>query len=165
MAVTIVTELPAETASTTLAEIHAISTASAALTPRSMEVLTRALEDGRLVIGFVDGTLAGWGLKESLGRSVYELGMTYTKPEFRGHPVFDGVTRRLVEPGATYVFATYDPAIVAYMRRRFGFRESSLGEVLWRSRGRFLFKRLDRASRSSIGARLSVRTPLYAILG
>lgn len=164
MAVTIVTELPAETAANTLSEIHAISTATAELTPRSMAVLERALADGRLVIGFVDGTLAGWGLKEPLGRGVFELGMAYTKPEFRGFPVFVGVTQRLVAPGSTYVFATYDPKAVAYMRRRFGFRETTLGEVVRRSRGRFLLKRLDRASRRSIASRIATLTPKYAIL-
>jgi hypothetical protein len=162
--VTFTTELDSERANEVLTAIFDVSVATPELTPRSRETLVDALADGRLVMAFVDGELAGWGLREPLGRNLVELGLTYTKPQFRSEPVLRGVAELLVAPGNSCVLATYEPRIIAYMVRRFGFRQCTLGEIVRRSRGRFLFKRFDRASRAAIRSRLKHRTPHYAIL-
>ena len=164
MAVTVTTTLPERDAPGILRTILEESTASAELTPRTMAVLAEALADRRLVVAFVDDTLAGWGLRERLAPSIFELGFTYTRPEYRHEPVFRAIAHELVSPPGTYVLATYHPSMLDFLARELGFRETTLGTVVWLSRGRFLTKRLSREARRSIGSRLSTKRPRYGML-
>lgn len=164
MAVTVTTHLPRHRRDDLLAEIERESAASAELTPRSRETLERLAEAGDLVVAFEDGVLAGWGIREPLAPGLKELGMVFVKPQFRSAGVFAPLAHRLVEAGFNYVVATYNPAMVRFVQREFGFVPTTLGHVIRRSRGRFLTKRFDRRSRHSIGRRIARSTPLYAIL-
>lgn len=163
MAVVVTTTLEPEDVDDVLSEINRISVKTHELTPRSVEALRGLLVQNNLVMVFVDGQLAGWGVREPLARGVFELGMTFVRPEFRSTTAFDRLAHELVSGNRTFLVATYKPELVRYLEREFGFRQSHLTEFIWLSRGRFLSKRLSRESRRAVRSHLKNAKPFYTL--
>lgn len=146
-----------------LDEIHQVSTSQTSLTPRSIQKLRELNRDGDVLAAFVSGELAGWGLREPLGGSWFELGMLYVKPKFRALDVFLKLCPALVQKPGGYVFATYDKHLRRYALERWDFVDSSIWAVALRTRGRFITKRLDAQSRKSVSQKMKNSKPLILI--
>jgi hypothetical protein len=146
-----------------VATISEESASVSELTPRSRESLERLARDGNIVIVRVDDELAGWGVREPLGRGVFELGMTYVRPTFRATDAFRRLAAEMVSATDEYLVATYKPELVDFLVREHGFRRSGLVEFVWRSRGSFITKRLDRASCTAVRDHASTGRALYVI--
>ena len=157
------TKLPPSEAESVIAQIQAITANGHELTPRPDEKLRAALNNGELITVYSGLELVGWGLIEPLTKNCSELGLTYIKPSHRGSAAFELLSMRMTAIGGTLLFATYDAGLMSYATRLLGFRPSSLGEFLKVSRGRFVFKRLNRESRKSIRGRMRTAKPLYGI--
>lgn len=163
MAIDIVRQVSANLKEAVLDEVHSVSVNSGQLTPRSPKKLLKLLNDGRLVLAFIDEELAGWLVAERLSPGLSELGMAYVKPEYRNEPVFDALAHRAITDDEAFLFATYNTNMLRYVEREFGFVPVSLWHVVWRSWGLFLLKRLGRDARLSIGNRMKTLQPLFAL--
>lgn len=163
MAIAVTTSLPRDRREKILREIDETSQNTPELTPRPISTLRQLAESGNLVAAFTGDELAGWGVREPLGRGVVELGMAYVKPRFRKTNAFELLVRELTNCDEACLFATYLPGLIRYTVREHGFRESSLGEFAIRSRGRFIFNRLSPARRRAVRTHLATARPLYAI--
>ncbi len=147
----------------TIDEIERMSLASKELTPRSRARLERAARQGNLVVAFSADTLAGWGIREPVSRNTSELGMTFVKPEYRDTDAFELLARELTNTKRKLVMATYRKDLQQYTIDHLGFKPSDLFEVIKVSRGGFLLKRMNPASRRSIQHRMRDSKPLFAI--
>jgi hypothetical protein len=163
LAVTINLHPSAEQLAEALALIEAESFAGNEITPRPVVKLRAASGQGNLILVYSDGTLAGWGLIEPLTRTVSELGMTFVRPQFRNQPVFAAIVAAMDARPETLLMATYHPHLAAFTVKHRGFQYSSLGEFIRVSRGKFLFKRMNSAARSSIKTRRQTSQPIYVI--
>ena len=163
LAINIVRQVSAERSPIVLAEVYRVSVESGELTPRSLKKLEKLLKQGRLVLAFIDDQLAGWVVAEKLAPGLSELGMAFVKPEFRNQPVFDALAHRAITNDEAFLFATYNPAMLRYVEREFGFVPVPLWRVALRSWGVFVFKRLGRVARNSVRERMKVSQPLFAL--
>jgi len=145
-------------------EIYETTKKQPELTPRSKEELIALARDGNLALVYVDETLAGWGAFEPLVKNVHEVGMVYIKPELRTTEVFNALMNAIGARTEDKVAASYDPAYIRYVVRAWGGKYSSLLEVLWRSRGKFLTKRLNSQSRKAIQNRMKEKKPHYVFV-
>jgi len=164
LALRVVTQLPQNKVEKFVEEISYTSELEEKLTPRTKKSLYKRLNRRELVLVLDDNDLAAWGVVEPLGKNWFELGMTYVKPEYRATEAFQLLARELVLRKDSVLFATYDRKLFDYVQREFGFRESSLSEVLQLSGNRFLLKRLNLDSIKAIRSRLATSKPIYAVL-
>lgn len=146
-----------------LAEIARFAATEPALTPRPFEDLRAAASRGNVVVLRHDGGLIGWGVREVLRPGLTEIGMMFIKPAFRTPAAFIRLARELANVPEALILATYDSALVRLAVLEFGFREASLGQVIVRSRGRFLVKRLSAESRRAVREHTRTARPLCAI--
>lgn len=159
----IATALLPATALEVISEIYKTSLVEPNHTPRSIESLTATAARGDLVILEQNGTLAGWGIREDLTRELKEVGLMFIKPEFRSASTFIALARELSNVPVALILATYDEALIRQAVLEFGFREATLLQVILRSRGRFLTKRLNRTSRRAVAEHTRNAKPLFAI--
>ena len=146
-----------------LAEIARTAVTEPELTPRPIEDLRVAASRGNVVLLRHDGELIGWAVREVLRPGLFEIGMLYITPTFRTPAAFICLARELANVPEALILATYDPALVRLAVLEFGFREASLGEVIIRSHGRFLSKRLSAESRRAVREHTRNARPLCAI--
>jgi hypothetical protein len=139
--------------------------ARADLTPRSRTKLEQLARHNRIAYLLDGQTLAGWALIEELLPGLSELGMAFIKPEYRGASAFHALCRLLSTQDERLVLATYDDALISYAKRVWHWQEKSLWQVALMSRGRFITKRLDRSSRSSIQSRMQTKKPRFVYSG
>lgn len=164
MAVVATFAIAADKIAETVAEIYNTSLVQPELTPRSKEELLALARGGNLAQVYVDGKLAGWGAFEPLIKNVHEVGLVYIKPEYRTTEVFNALMHVIGVRPEDKVAASYDPAYIRYVVRAWGGKYSSLAEVTWRSRGKFLTKRMNAASRKSIQNRMKDSKPKYVFI-
>lgn len=148
-----------------LPEIHETGFNNPNLTPRSLEALLDIAEKGDLVLIKVDNQVAGWGIREVLTKKFKEIGMMFIKPEYRSPSAFIALARGLADDRSAMVLATYDKALIRQAVLEFHFREAGLLEVIIRSRGRFITKRLSPASRRAVAEHRSQGKAMFAIRG
>jgi len=141
-----------------LAEIARFAATEPALTPRPIEDLRAAASRGNIVV-----LRHGWAVREVLRPGLAEIGMMYIKPAFRTPAAFIRLARELTNVPEALILATYDSALLRLAVLEFGFREASLGQVIMRSRGRFLVKRLSAESRRAVREHTRTARPLCAI--
>lgn len=146
-----------------LAEIARTAVTERELTPRPIEDLRAAASRGNIVLLRHDGELIGWAVREVLRPGLSEIGMLFITPAFRTPAAFIRLARELANVPEALILATYDTALVRLAVLEFGFREASLGEVIIRSRGRFLTKRLSAESRLAVREHTRHARPLCAI--
>jgi hypothetical protein len=148
-----------------LPEIYETGFRDPNLTPRSLETLGEIANKGDLVLIKVDDKVAGWGIREVLTKNFKEIGMMFIKPEYRSPGAFIALARGLADDPSSMVLATYDKALIRQAVLEFNFREVGLLEVIIRSRGRFITKRLTKASREAVTEHRSQGKALFAIRG
>lgn len=148
-----------------LAEIEQIVSQRADLTPRSRKTLDQLATQNRIAFLLEGKNLAGWALIEELKPNLSELGMAYIKPEHRGPSAFHALCRLLSTQDERLVLATYDDALISYAKTVWRWKEKSLWQVVLLSRGKFITKRLDRSSRSSIQERMKTKKPRFVYSG
>lgn len=148
-----------------LRDISSTAITEPGLTPRPIAVLRAAAVRNDLVVLLADGVLAGWGVRETLCPGLKEIGLLYVKPAFRSPSAFMLLARELAETPDALVLATYDPALLRLAITEFDFRPATLGRVVVQSSGKFITKRLTRASRRAVREHTREATPLFAIRG
>lgn len=148
-----------------LDEIEQILSQRADLTPRSRKTLDQLATQNRIAFLLEGKNLAGWALIEELIPNLSELGMAYIKPEHRGPSAFHALCRLLSTQDERLVLATYDDALISYAKTVWRWKEKSLWQVVLLSRGKFITKRLDRSSRSSIQERMKTKKPRFVYSG
>lgn len=146
-----------------VSEIMETASTEPGLTPRPFAELRAAATRGDIVVLRHDGDLIGWALREVLRPGLLEIGLMYVKPAHRSPTAFIRLARALADVPEALVLATYDPAMVRLAVREFGFRETTLRQVIAKSRGRFLLKRLSAPSRRAVRDHTRVARPLFAI--
>jgi hypothetical protein len=145
-----------------LAEIHKTSTTEKNLTPRSIESLKVTASQGDLILLKADEALAGWGIREQLQPGLKEVGLMFIKPEYRSALSFIVLARALSNTPDALILATYDPALIRQSVLKFGFREISLFQVVLKSGGKFITKRLNRSSRAAVSEHTRRAKPLFS---
>lgn len=163
MAIKVTVTLPADNYEAIIASIAKSVAANPDLTPRSLETITMLVTQRRLSVLLDDTIPVGWLASEALTPTVDELGMAYIDPAYRGKHHLDALLRALLHPNKSYIFATYNPDIVAFTIAKHGFSKSSLFAVTKLSKGRFLRKRLNRKAVRSIHGRMRRQTAYYAV--
>ena len=161
--VEVITDL--EQITSILPEIHEMGFRDPNLTPRSLEALDEIVAKGDLVLIKSNNQVAGWGIREELTKNFKEIGMMFIKPEYRSPSSFIALARGLANDPCAMVLATYDQALIRQAVLEFNFREAGLLEVIIRSRGKFITKRLARASRKAVKEHRSQGKALFAIRG
>lgn len=146
-----------------LEEIQHTSLIETKLTPRSAESLQLVAHAGDLVILRHENQLVGWGIREELRPGLKEVGLMFIKPDFRSASSFILLARELANVPDALILATYDAALIRQAIIEFGFREASLFQVIVASRGSFVTKRLNRASRTAVAQHTKSAKPLFAI--
>ena len=146
-------------------EIYETSVSHPNLTPRSLEELKAIAMRGDIVLIKANETLIGWGIREVLTKTLKEVGLMFIKPEFRSASAFSALAKGLAEDPGELILATYDPSLIRHAVLEFGFKEANLVQVVIKSRGRFLAKRLSKDSRRAVAGHLKEFKPLFAIRG
>ena len=146
-------------------EIFEVSSAQAELTPRSIEQLTELAKAETLALVYQDQELIGWAAIEKLTNNLSEIGMVYLKPEYRSAEGFNALMQLVAARKDNYLLATYDQALIRYVKSAWQAKETNLFGAILRSNGKFLTKRLNSESRKSIKKRLKHSKPSYAIVG
>lgn len=164
LAVNVTSKLSPESSDQIIEEIFSITSAKAKeLTPRSIETLRELVAENRLITAFDVDRLIGWAVVERLTKNVSELGMAYVKPEFRRagvlHKMLDEVSRR----PELLIIASYSNELIEYGIKNWGAKRVNLWQVALVSRGRFITKRLNATTRTTVNQHLSERKPLFVI--
>jgi hypothetical protein len=146
-------------------EIYATSVSHPNLTPRTLDQLKAIASRGDIVLIKANEDLIGWGIREVLTKNLKEVGLMFIKPEFRTASAFAALARGLAADSGGLVLASYDPSLIRHAVLEFGFREANLIQVIIKSRGRFLAKRLSKDSRRAVAGHLKSSKPLFAIRG
>ena len=146
-----------------LSEVHETSLRQPDLTPRSLDVLRQVAQSGDLITLWSDGSLAGWGVRETLAPGLKEVGLMFVKEHYRSAPAFSELTRELGNDDAALIFASYDPALIRFVIAKHGFKPVSLFKVALVSRGAFIAKRLGKATRKAVREHTNRAKPLFAM--
>jgi hypothetical protein len=149
--------------SNVIGQIRALAAAEPTISPRSASQLRRALVSGRLAVARADGTVVGWFLAESCGSGVPELGFLFVAPEYRDGELFRRMLNLLLLNSPRAVAVTFRPDFALWLRRSFGFRESTLAEVSRATRGTFLLRRLTPPRLLAVAQHTATAKPVYLI--
>jgi len=164
MAITATFEIAPTTLLAVVKEIFEVTSAQAELTPRSIEKLTELAKANTIAVVYKDNSLVGWGAVERLTKNMSEIGMVFIKPEHRSAEVFNALMQLVANRKDTYLLATYDQALIRYVKTVWNAKETNLLGAIFLSHGKFLTKRLNSESRKSISTRLNDSKPSYAII-
>lgn len=165
MALTATFKVPSAELPAIVKEIFEVSSAQAELTPRSIERLTALAQAETLALVYQDQKLIGWAAIERLTKNLSEIGMVYIKPEYRSPEAFNALMQLVAARKDNYLLATYDQALIRYVKNAWQAKETNLFGAILRSHGKFLTKRMNSESRKSINKRLKHSKPSYAIVG
>ena len=165
MAITATFKIASAKIPATVTEIFKVSSAQAELTPRSIERLTELAKAETLALVYQDQELIGWAAIEKLTNNLSEIGMVYLKPDYRSPEAFNALMQLVAARKDNYLLATYDQALIRYVKSAWQAKETTLFGAILRSNGKFLTKRLNSESRKSINKRLKHSKPSYAIVG
>jgi len=159
--VDVATRFPADRHRALADEIRSIARRHPEVSERSARLLVRALGHGRLAIATDDGRVVGWFLSEGSGFAPHELGYLFVEPRFRRGEVFDRMLALLLEIESRAVAVTFRPAFASWLERSYGFERSSLGRVVYLSRGAFLLRRLTPARIAAVARHTTAASPIY----
>lgn len=165
MALSVTSTLNREAVESLVMDIAATALSEPGLTPRPIAEISAAAARGDLVVLHDDNVVAGWGVRETLRPGLKEIGLLYVKPTFRSPSAFMLLARELAAAPDALVLATYEPALVRLAITEFEFGPATLGQVVAKSRGQFLVKRLSRDSRRAVRDHTRNAKPLFAIRG
>jgi hypothetical protein len=107
--------------------------------------------------------LIGWAVVEKLTKNVSELGMAYVKPNFRRAGVLRKMLNEASKRPELLIIASYSPELIEYGIRHWGARRVTLWQVALLSRGRFITKRLNPKTTSTVNKHLSEKKPLFVV--
>ncbi|QIM17837.1 hypothetical protein G7066_02455 [Leucobacter coleopterorum] len=144
-------------------QIQALVKTEPSISPRSDRQLRRSLAKGRLVVALDDDRVVGWFLAEGRASGVPELGFLFVVREHRNGELFRSMLDLLLTDDLPAVAVTFQPGFALWAQRTFGFRESSLAEVIWLTRGAFLARRMMPARIRAVRAHTSKARPLYLV--
>lgn len=162
LAVTVTSELAEAKLHLVVNEIFEITSAQPhQLTPRSEETLFALAASNRLITAYQDGVLIGWAVVEKLAKNVSELGMAYVKPEFRRTGVLHKMLEQASNRPELLIIASYSEELIEYGVQHWGARKVKLWQVVLASRGRFITKRLNAKTRTTVNQHLSESKPLF----
>jgi hypothetical protein len=164
MAITATFEIAPTKLPAVVKEVFEVTSAQAELTPRSIEKLTELAKANALAVVYKDNSLIGWAAVERLTKNFSEIGMVFIKPEHRSAEVFNGLMQLVAKRKDTYLLATYDQALIRYVKTVWDAKEINLLGAILLSHGKFLTKRLNSESWKSISTRLNDSKPSYAII-
>ena len=162
--VTIKSVLPKNRHHEIVSMIREIVLATPSLTPRSETDLLSSLLSNNLAVALDSSQVIGWLLATPYTSTTQELGLAYVLPEFRNRGIFNRMIDELIGHRSVSIAITYDQELYNSIISKWGFRPSSLPEVVIVSRGRFLLNRFK--SIKSVGAVIAHTTenkPLYLI--
>jgi hypothetical protein len=165
MAITATFEIEPTKLPAVVKEIFEVTSAQPELTPRSVEKLAELAKANTLAVVYKDNSLIGWAAVEKLTRGLSEIGMVYIKPEYRSAEAFNALMQLVAKRKDTYLLATYDQALIRYVKTVWNAKETNLLGAIVKSKGKFLTKRLNSESRKAIKTRLKETKPSYAIVG
>jgi len=165
MAITATFQIEPALISHVVSQIHEVTAAEPGLTPRSIARLTELAQSEKLAVLFADGKLAGWAAVEKLTKNISELGLLYMKPEYRSPENFNALAQLIMNSDDRYLLATYDQILIRYLKTAWHAKSTNLLGATLISRGKFITKRLNRASRNAVRSHLKQGKPLYAIVG
>jgi hypothetical protein len=165
MAITATFNIPKEQLVKVVTEIFEVTSKLAELTPRSLDTLTELAKTNALAVVYQGAEIIGWAAVEQLTNTLSEIGMVYIKPEFRSAESFNALMQLVSKRKDNYLLATYDQALIRYVKTVWNAKETNLFGAVIRSRGKFLTKRMNAASRASISSRMKTSKPSYAIVG
>ena len=148
-----------------IAEILQVSQSQVELTPRNRTVLENSAKAGNLAQLYSDKQLIGWALIEPLTRNLAEVGLVFIYPEFRSAGSFNVLMKLIASRPERMLLATYDQNLIRYVCQAWEAKRLNLFQVAFISRGRFITKRLNRASLRAIGDKVKKNKPLYAVVG
>lgn len=147
----------------TIQKIQAVSNTEANHTPRTIASLVETANRGDLLVVRIADEIIGWGIRENLTENLKEVGLMFIQPKYRSAAAFNLLARALSETPEALVLASYDPALIRHSVVEYGFREVSLITVILRSRGKFLTKRINSASRRAVAAHVQKAKPRFAL--
>lgn len=153
MAITIYTDVTSED----LDEIVQQLRDTTELTPR-----TRAsLELNQVAVARDGNKMIGWLISEYLRRNVYEIGGAYINPSYRRQGIFSRLIDKLTLSNQTYIVASYSPYIINHFYNSHKFKKSSLLQVTFLSRGKFITKRVRSSLR--VASHLTKHQAIYIV--
>lgn len=105
----------------------------------------------------------GWFLAEQGVSGLPELGFLFVMRGYRDGELFRRMLDLLLAGNLPAVAVTFQPGFARWAQRTFGFRESTLAEVIWLTRGAFLARRMMPARIRAVRAHTSEARPLYLV--
>lgn len=114
----------------------------ASVTVRPQRVLVRALQHGELALAYDNDHLVGWLLSEPYDSSIQELGMAYIEPNYRNQGILGDMINQLITHRPTTFAITYEPRLVSYLVRRWGFQETTILNIVCLTRCHLIFRRI-----------------------
>lgn len=165
MALAATFDIPKAKLETWINEIAETSARAPELTPRSIPLLRKLAGQRNLAVITRGELLVGWAAVEPLTKNLCEIGLVYVKPEYRRTGAFHQLMNLVASRKEKMLLATYDPALIRYVVRNWRAEQVGLISAIMQSRGKFISKRLNSASRKAVRSKLKKGKPLYAIVG
>lgn len=144
-------------------QIQTLAKDEPSLSLRPLGQLRRALAEGRLAVALNGDRVVGWFLSEQGRCGAPELGFLYVMRGYRDGALFRRMLDLLLTDDLPTVAVTFQPGFAQWAQRTFGFRESTLGEVIWLTRGAFLTRRMTLSRIRAVRAHTSKARPLYLV--
>ena len=161
--VTINTSIPSDAVEAFVEKVHKACNTDPNLSYRSVHEIKVAYEKGLILIALEDKKIAGWLLRIPYNSGFQELAAGFVDESYRSKGVF----AKLLESALCYPLSscivTFNRSLAHRLLHTFHFRNSSLGEAVWLSKGKFLTHRLSLSRMYAIKKHYQSGKPIYII--
>jgi len=161
--VTINTSIPSDAVEAFVEKVHTACNEDPNLSYRSEHEIRVAYEKGLMLIALDAREIAGWLMRIPYNSGFQELAAGFVEESYRSKGVFEKLIRSALIYTPSSCIVTFNRALANRLLHTFNFRNSSLGEAVWLSKGKFVTHRLSLSRLRAIKNHYKNSKPIYII--